>query len=53
LKYNEPPEAKRTKGWRIYIFKDGKEIDVLNLDGQSSFLIGRDHGVHPTFWNEA
>jgi smad nuclear-interacting protein 1 len=47
LKYNEPPEGKRTKGWRIYIFKDGKEIDVLNLDGQSSFLVGRDRAVHP------
>ena len=45
LKYNEPPEGKKTKGWRIYIFKDGKEIDVLNLDGQSSFLVGRDRAV--------
>jgi len=45
LKYNEPPEGKRTKGWRIYIFKDGKEVDVLNLDGQSSFLVGRDRSV--------
>jgi smad nuclear-interacting protein 1 len=47
LKYNEPPEGKRTKGWRVYIFKDGKEIDVLNLDGQSSFLVGRDRMVVP------
>jgi smad nuclear-interacting protein 1 len=45
LKYNEPPEAKKTKGWRIYIFKDGKEIDVLELDGRSSFLVGRDRTV--------
>jgi smad nuclear-interacting protein 1 len=45
LKYNEPPEAKKTKGWRIYVFKDGKEIDALNLDGQSSFLIGKDRMV--------
>jgi len=45
LKYNEPPEAKKTKGWRIYVFKDGKEVDVLELGGQSSFLVGRDHMV--------
>jgi len=45
LKYHEPPEAKRTKGWRIYVFKDGKEIDILNLDGLSCFLIGRDRNV--------
>jgi smad nuclear-interacting protein 1 len=45
LKYHEPPEAKRAKGWRIYIFRDGKEIDDLNLDGQSSFLIGKDRNV--------
>ena len=46
MKYNEPPEGRQTKGWRIYVYKDGKEIDVLNLDGQSSFLIGRDRVVH-------
>jgi smad nuclear-interacting protein 1 len=46
LKYNEPPEAKKTKGWRIYVFKDGKEIDVLELDGASSFLVGRDRMVN-------
>jgi len=45
LKYHEPPEAKKCKGWRIYVFKDGKEIDVLELGGQSSFLIGRDRTV--------
>ena len=27
------------------MFKDGKEVDVLNLDGQSSHLIGRDRIV--------
>jgi hypothetical protein len=52
LKYNEPPEAKKTKGWRIYIFKDGKEIDVLELGGRSSYLIGRDRTVH-SFWFQA
>jgi smad nuclear-interacting protein 1 len=48
LKYNEPPEAKKTKGWRIYIFKDGKEVDVLELGGQSSFLVGRERMVTPS-----
>jgi smad nuclear-interacting protein 1 len=45
LKYHEPPEAKKCPGWRIYIFKDGKEIDVLQLNGLSSFLVGRDKSV--------
>jgi len=45
MKYNEPSEARKCKGWRIYVFKDGKEIDVLNLDGQSSYLVGRDRIV--------
>lgn len=45
LKYHEPPEAKKCPGWRIYTFKDGKEIDVLELNGQSSFLVGRDKSV--------
>jgi smad nuclear-interacting protein 1 len=45
LKYHEPPEAKRQKGWRVYVFKQGKEIDVLELGGQSSYLVGRDRAV--------
>jgi len=45
LKYHEPPEARRQKGWRIYVFKDGKEVDVLELGGQSSYLVGRDRTV--------
>ena len=45
MKYNEPSEARKCKGWRIYLFKDGKEIDVLNLDRQSSYLVGRDRIV--------
>jgi smad nuclear-interacting protein 1 len=49
LKYNEPPEAKKSKGWRIYVFKDGKEVDVLSLDAQSSYLIGKDRMV----WNSS
>lgn len=45
LKYHEPSEAKKTKGWRVYVFKNGKEVDVLELDSQSSYLIGRDRNV--------
>jgi smad nuclear-interacting protein 1 len=45
MKYNEPSEARKCKGWRIYVFKDGKEVDVLNLDRQSSYLVGRDRIV--------
>ena len=58
LKFNEPPEAKRTKGWRVYVYKNDKEIDVLELDGQSSFLVGRDRSVPPPlflvkeFWTD-
>jgi smad nuclear-interacting protein 1 len=47
LKYQEPPEAKKTKGWIVYIYKDEKQIDTLRLDSQSSFLVGRDELVHP------
>jgi len=45
MKYHEPSEARKCKGWRIYVFKNGKEIDVLNLDRQSSYLVGRDRIV--------
>ena len=27
------------------MFKDGKEVDVLELGGQSSYLVGRDRTV--------
>lgn len=45
LKYHEPPEARKVKGWRIYVYKNGEEIDVLELGGQSSYLVGRDRTV--------
>ncbi|KAK3813417.1 MAG: SMAD/FHA domain-containing protein [Benniella sp.] len=46
LKYNEPPEARKPKQrWRLYVFKDGKEIDVLHIHRQSAFLFGRDRNV--------
>ncbi|KAK0549818.1 hypothetical protein OC846_000285 [Tilletia horrida] len=31
LKYHEPPEARKPKpgkGWRLYVFKDGKDVDI-------------------------
>ncbi|KAF9971607.1 Smad nuclear-interacting protein 1 [Actinomortierella ambigua] len=46
LKYNEPPEARKpTKRWRLYVFKDGKEVNVLHIHRQSAFLFGRDRNV--------
>ncbi|PWN20251.1 SMAD/FHA domain-containing protein [Microstroma glucosiphilum] len=46
LKYHEPPEAKKPKRkWRMYVFKDGKEVDLLHLSRQSCYLFGRDQAV--------
>ncbi|KAI8346024.1 SMAD/FHA domain-containing protein [Mortierella sp. GBAus27b] len=46
LKYNEPPEARKPKQrWRLYVFKDGKEIELLHIHRQSAFLFGRDRNV--------
>ncbi|KAJ2739724.1 hypothetical protein H4R23_000267, partial [Coemansia sp. Cherry 401B] len=44
LKYSEPAEARRPVGarWRIYVFKDGKDIDMHHVDSASAFLFGRD-----------
>lgn len=54
LKYHEPPEAQRPKSsWRMFVFKDGKEVgtffhanpDMLVLGRQSCYLFGRDRTV--------
>ncbi|PWN35538.1 SMAD/FHA domain-containing protein [Meira miltonrushii] len=46
LKYFEPPEARKPKKkWRLYVFKDGKEVDILHISRQSCYLIGRDSNV--------
>lgn len=46
LKYTEPPEARApTTSWRIYVFKDGKDIDMHHADGASGYLFGRDRKV--------
>ncbi|KAE8226616.1 hypothetical protein CF319_g819 [Tilletia indica] len=48
LKYHEPPEArkpKQGKGWRLYVFKDGKDEDLIHLTRQSCYLFGRERRV--------
>ncbi|KAE9405747.1 SMAD/FHA domain-containing protein [Gymnopus androsaceus JB14] len=54
LKYNEPPEARKpVEGWRLYVFKSqgqaqsGKEeeVEILHIQRQSAYLIGRDRLV--------
>ncbi|KAJ1934193.1 hypothetical protein GGF37_006459, partial [Kickxella alabastrina] len=43
LKYSEPAEARKPSGhWRIYVFKDGKDIDMHRVDTASAYLFGRD-----------
>ncbi|KAJ3328344.1 Smad nuclear-interacting protein 1 [Gonapodya sp. JEL0774] len=46
LKYSEPPEARKpSQRWRLYVFKDGKETDILHIHRQSAYLLGRDRLV--------
>ncbi|KAJ1720790.1 hypothetical protein LPJ53_004621 [Coemansia erecta] len=46
LKYTEPAEARRPKDrWRIYVFKDDKDIDMHHIDTASAYLFGRDRKV--------
>ncbi|KAL4065921.1 SMAD FHA domain-containing protein [Scleroderma citrinum] len=46
LKYNEPPEARKPLlGWRLYVFKGEDQIDLLHINRQSAYLIGRDPTV--------
>ena len=61
LKYNEPPEARKpTLSWRLYVFKDSEQmgrsqiesltksnssIELLHIQRQSAYLIGRDRLV--------
>ncbi|KAJ2084695.1 hypothetical protein GGI09_007157, partial [Coemansia sp. S100] len=46
LKYAEPPEARKPKDrWRLYVFKDGKDIDMHHVDKASGYLFGRDRKV--------
>ncbi|KAJ3817826.1 smad nuclear interacting protein 1, partial [Lentinula raphanica] len=46
LKYNEPPEARKpVLGWRLYVFKGEEQIELLHIQRQSAYLIGRDRLV--------
>ncbi|KXN88164.1 Smad nuclear-interacting protein 1 [Leucoagaricus sp. SymC.cos] len=46
LKYNEPPEARKpTLSWRLYVFKGSEQTELLHIQRQSAYLIGRDRLV--------
>ncbi|KAI5835196.1 SMAD/FHA domain-containing protein [Schizophyllum commune Tattone D] len=46
LKYNEPPEARKPlQGWRLYVFKGDEQVELLHINRQSAYLIGRDRLV--------
>ncbi|KAF9267308.1 SMAD/FHA domain-containing protein [Marasmius fiardii PR-910] len=46
LKYNEPPEARKpVLGWRLYVFKGPEQVELLHINRQSAYLIGRDRLV--------
>ncbi|KAJ4481986.1 Smad nuclear-interacting protein 1 [Lentinula aciculospora] len=46
LKYNEPPEARKpVLGWRLYVFKGKEQVELLHIQRQSAYLIGRDRLV--------
>ncbi|KAF5315318.1 hypothetical protein D9619_006992 [Psilocybe cf. subviscida] len=46
LKYNEPPEARKPAvGWRLYVFKDSEQVELLHISRQSAYLVGRDRLV--------
>ncbi|OAX40963.1 SMAD/FHA domain-containing protein [Rhizopogon vinicolor AM-OR11-026] len=50
LKYNEPPEARKpTLGWRLYVFKESEQVELLHIHRQSAYLIGRDRAVTDIF----
>lgn len=46
IKYNEPPEALKPKTrWRLYPFKEDKEMSVMYIHRQSAYLIGRQRHI--------
>lgn len=46
IKYNEPPEARMPKKrWRLYCFKDDKELPFYPMHRQSAYLFGKDRRV--------
>jgi smad nuclear-interacting protein 1 len=50
LKFQEPPEARTPNTqWRLYVFKDDKQIDTLHIAKQSAYLIGRNEDIADIF----
>jgi smad nuclear-interacting protein 1 len=48
LKYNEPPEARKTspsQPWRIFVFKGDDVVDTIEIWQKSCWLLGRSHEV--------
>jgi smad nuclear-interacting protein 1 len=48
MKYHEPPEARKPPAkdrWRMYVFKDDKIVDMIQLAEQSCWLFGREAAV--------
>ena len=46
LKWSAPlDDAKPTKQWRFYVFKDNDIIETLHIHRQSCYLVGRDNRV--------
>ncbi|CAI5712315.1 unnamed protein product [Peronospora destructor] len=46
IKFSQPPEARQpTKHYRLYVFKDDKNIATLHVHRKSAFLVGRDKAV--------
>ena len=48
LKYNEPPESRlppASAKWRLYVFKDEKELENIQLHTRTCWLLGRERAV--------
>lgn len=48
LKYNEPPEARKSalsQPWRIFVFKGDDVVDTIEIWQKSCWLLGRSHEV--------
>lgn len=48
LKYSEPADSRKPPlqpAWKLFIFKDAKVVDTVELSTRSCWLIGRDRAV--------
>lgn len=46
LKFSEPPEARAPNThWRLYVFKEDKQIETLHVSKQSAYLFGRNPDI--------